>query len=334
MKSIFGIFLLLLFVGALFAVSSPVIDLEKTSINIPAGENEEATSTPELKEVEEEPVQDLKTEIESLKKSVKEISESVILEPTPTPPPAPPAVKSEEIYAKGLQASLNIFCYDKTEGVYIMGSGAIIHPSGYVLTNAHLATHFTEAGTECVLRRGSPAKNFANAKVVWIPDQTKKIADGEIPMNDAAILKITSMTDGSAVGNLEYFKIDPFYLIKEGERLYSLNYPTEFLGAETALRDANLVFSLGTVEKIVTIDEETSTAEGIYLKGELSAQHGSSGGIFLDLQNGNVVGLFVGLTEGATTADRKQFMFMSSYLERIMVEDKGIGLSAFLASSP
>src|SRR3989344_7996888 len=316
MKSIFGIFLLLLFVGALFAVSSPVIDLEKISINIPAGENEEATSTPELKEV----------------------SESVILEPTPTPPPAPPAVKSEEIYAKGLQASLNIFCYDKTEGVYIMGSGAIIHPSGYVLTNAHLATHFTEAGTECVLRRGAPAKNFANAKVVWIPDQTKKIADGEIPMNDAAILKITSMTDPDAsvgaVGNLEYFKIDPFYLIKEGERLYSLNYPTEFLGAETALRDANLVFSLGTVEKIVTIDEETSTAEGIYLKGELSAQHGSSGGIFLDLQNGNVVGLFVGLTEGATTADRKQFMFMSSYLERIMLEDKGIGLSAFLASSP
>jgi S1-C subfamily serine protease len=258
--------------------------------------------------------------------------------PAPAPPPAPPpAVKSADLYAKALGAVVNIFCVDTAANAYIMASGAIIDPAGYVLTNGHVAVHFNDPGTDCVLRRGSPARNFARAKVVFLPNQAPKIGGSDIPQNDAAILKITQMTDGSPAppaGGFEYFKIDPAYAVVLGETLYALNYPTEFLGAETALKDAGLVFSQGTVESIVTVDDDASNAEAVYLKGELSVQHGSSGGIFLDSQKGEVVGLFVGLTEGKTTAERKQFMFMSSYIDRIVRAAKGLSLAAYVDTNP
>src|SRR3989338_7654802 len=99
---------------------------------------------------------------------------------------------------------------------------------------------------ECLLRRGSPAKNFAKAKVIWLPNQTLKIGVSEIPKNDVAILKITELIDGSALPeNFEYFGVNKNYVPKVGEKLYSINYPSEFLGADLAVTNMNLVFTLG-----------------------------------------------------------------------------------------
>lgn len=280
-------------------------------------------------------LENLKKQIDSLSKTVKDlkkISPPPVLSPTATPPPA---VKSADIYNKALGALLNVFCLDSKANTYIFGSASIIHPRGYILTNGHLAVHFEDPNTECILRKGSPARNFARAKVVWLPDQTPKIGVSEIPKNDVAILKITELADGSALPeNFEYFDINKNYIPKIGEKLYSINYPSEFLGVDIALTNMNLVFTIGTVDSFLTVDDNAADAEGVYLKGELSAQHGSSGGIFLDAQNGDIVGLFVGLTEGKTTADRMQFMFMSSYINRILTEAKGMGLSEYLATSP
>lgn len=257
--------------------------------------------------------------------------------PTLTPNPTPslaPRIKSSEIYNLATRAVLNLLCYDYKADSYILGSAAIIHPDGYVLTNGHLAEHLADPQTQCILRRGSPATNFAKAKIVWLPDQTKKIGTTEIPENDIAILKITELLDGSPIQSFDYFKIDPLYVVAPYQTLYSLNYPTEFLGAETAIKNANLVFSLGTVESMVSVDDDTSNAEGAYLKGEVSVQHGSSGGIFLDYDRGEIVGIFVGLTEGKTTSERKQFIFLSSYLDKIARKEKGMGLLDFLNAKP
>ena len=283
---------------------------------------------------EPEIVQDLKKQINSLSSAVKDLKQIPPPKPSPTPEPAP-VVKSADIYNKALGAVLNVFCYDRKANAYIFGSASIIHPKGYILTNGHLAVRFEDPNTECQLRRGSPARNFAKAKVIWLPSQTPKIGASEIPKNDVAILKLTELADGSALSeNFEYFEINASYVSKIGESLYSLNYPSEFLGADTALSNTNLVFTLGAVNSFLTVDDNTSDAEGVYLKGELSTQHGSSGGIFLDTRKGEIVGLFVGLTEGKTTAERMQFMFMSSYINRILLEEKGMGIAEYLATNP
>src|SRR3989344_2622024 len=226
---------------------------------------------------EPEIVQDLKKQINSLSSAVKDLKQIPPPKPSPTPEPAP-VVKSADIYNKALGAVLNVFCYDRKA-------------KGYILTNGHLAVRFEDPNTECQLRRGSPARNFAKAKVIWLPSQTPKIGASEIPKNDVAILKLTELADGSALSeNFEYFEINASYVSKIGESLYSLNYPSEFLGADTALSNTNLVFTLGAVNSFLTVDDNTSDAEGVYLKGELSTQHGSSGGIFLDTRKGEIVG--------------------------------------------
>ncbi|OGF51900.1 hypothetical protein A2739_01420 [Candidatus Giovannonibacteria bacterium RIFCSPHIGHO2_01_FULL_43_100] len=289
----------------------------------------------EKKQEDKKIVENLKEQINSLSKTVKDLK---TIPPPPAPSPTatpPPAVKSADIYNKALGAVLNVFCLDRKANTYIFGSASIIQSKGYILTNGHLAMHFKDPNTECLLRKGSPARNFARAKVVWLPDQTPKIGVSEIPKNDGAILKITELSDGSPLPeNFEYFDVNKNYVPKIGEKLYSLNYPSEFLGAEIALTNMNLVFTIGAVDSFLTVDDNAADAEGVYLKGELSAQHGSSGGIFLDVQKGDIVGLFVGLTEGKTTTDRMQFMFMSSYINRILIEEKGMGIAEYLATNP
>ena len=329
MKQFLLIAALVLIVASFFVLSPEFSLPEKETIMDSKIEKTATSSAPDPKIV-----QDLKKQINSLSNAVKDLKQ--IPPPTPSLTPEPvPAVKSADIYNKALGAVLNIFCIDRKANAYIFGSASIIHPKGYILTNGHLAEHFSDPKTECLLRRGSPAKNFAKAKVIWLPNQTLKIGVSEIPKNDVAILKITELIDGSALPeNFEYFGVNKNYVPKVGEKLYSINYPSEFLGADIAVTNMNLVLTLGAVNSFLTVDDNAADAEGVYLKGELSAQHGSSGGIFLDMQKGDIVGLFVGLTEGKTTDERMQFIFMSSYINRILTDEKGIGLSEYLATNP
>lgn len=247
----------------------------------------------------------------------------------------PLPVKSDELYHRALSALINIFCEDLSKGQFILGSGALVHPNGYVLTNAHLAEFFDRKNIDCVLRRGSPSQPFARATTLYFPDQSEKIGQTGIPRKDFAILKITGPTGPNPLPEpFEYFEINPGYEVKNGEVLYSLGYPTEFLGSVLVIKGANILFTLGAVEDLVNIDEDKFTAEGANLKGEISAQHGSSGGIFLEREKGKIVGLFVGLTEGKTTSERTQFMFLASYLNDIFFQDKGTDLLDFLNTNP
>ncbi len=292
-----------------------------------AGETEKEKAARQAQEAEA---------LAKLLEGVAKLRESLAALPQPkTPSPGPARIKSEELYNKALKALVNVFCDDAKKGVYILGSGAVIHPAGYVLTNAHIAQSFLDEGTDCVLRRGSPAEPWAKAEIFYLPDQSQKIGSSTIPMNDIAILKITGPVGADKFsGQFDYFTFDRAYQVREGEVLYSLGFPTEFLGAQIILRNTTILFSLGTVEDLVTLDDDRGDAEGAYLKGEISAQHGPSGGIFLDYERGGVAGLFVGITEGKTTAERKQFIFLSSYVDDIVKRDKGVSLLEFLGAPP
>ena len=286
----------------------------------------------------EEPAGAEEPELEKISKEVSKLKTAVssLLSPPPEEkPPPPPAVKSSDLYQKALGALVNIFCDDEAGHRYILGSGAIISPAGYVLTNAHLAEYFLQERVDCVLRRGSPARTFAKAAVLYLPDQNLKIGETQIAQKDLAILKITGPSGTIPLQeSFDYFEFSPDYELGAGEVLYSLGYPTEFLGAELILKGANILFTTGTVTELADVDGNFSTAEGANLKGEISAQHGSSGGIFLESKTGKVAGLFVGLTEGKTTAERSQFIFLSSYLDEVVRQDKGMGLLEFLNTNP
>lgn len=271
----------------------------------------------------------LAEEVTALQKSISSLPK-VISPPPPAPDNTPP-ITSGEVYRIAERALVNVLCDDPVRNVYILGSGAIIHPKGYVLTNAHIAENFQKEGIDCVLRRGSPARPFARAEVVLLPDQEKKIGGTEIAENDIAILKITSLIDGALPDRFEHFTLAPSYEVREGETLYSLGYPTEFLKGQAIQTNTTILFSLGVVDSIVSADNNLSDGEGAYLKGEASAQHGSSGGLFLETRGGRVAGLFVGLTEGKTTAERKQFMFLASYIDEIVQRETGEGVEKFLA---
>lgn len=266
-------------------------------------------------------------ELEVLQKTINSLTPPASLEK--------PKLKSDLVYASGLGALVNILCNDTENGYYISASGAIIDPKGYILTNAHVAENFSHKGVICVIRRGSPAVSFARAKVVFMPDVSDKISATEVPLRDIAILKITSDLSGKPFSEVfSYFEFDPDYSMKEGEVLYSLGFPNEFLGSEAILKNTTILLSLGSVENLLNIDQSENIAEAAYMKGAISAQQGSSGGIFVDTYSGNIVGLFVALTQGETTSERKEFIFLSSYVDRIMREKTGLSLKEFLAQNP
>ena len=280
-------------------------------------------------------------ELKKLSEEVAALKKSLLFLPKTSPPPPPPVtddtppITSAEIYRIAEGSLVNIFCDDAGRNVYILGSGAIIHSKGYVLTNAHIAENFQKEGIDCMLRLGSPARPYARAELVLLPPQEKKIGGTEIAERDIAILKITSLLSKEPLPDtFEHFTLAPSYEVKEGETLYFLGYPTEFLKGQTIQTNTAILFSLGVVDSIVSVDDNLSDGEGAYLKGEASAQHGSSGGLFLEAKSGRIAGLFVGLTEGKTTAERKQFMFLASYIDEIVRTETGSGMEKFLAERP
>ena len=337
------IFILVVFISGLFIFNLPVQkfseppklelpavvqEIKPPALALPKPEERKPDQTQSLKEKAE--LEKIASEILKLRRSLEELAK-----PPPEAASPKPPLRSEEVYAKAEKALVNVFCDDSEKGTYILGSGAVIHPAGYVITNGHLAEHFLRDRVQCVLRRGSPAAYFAKARVVYLPDQTELIGDTEIPLKDIAILKITESANALPLPEtFEYFEFAPAYQVSENEVLYSLSFPTEFLGADIIVRNTTILFSLGTVSTLLTLDDDYSNSEGAYLKGEISAQHGSSGGIFLETGRGRIVGLFVGLTEGATTSERKQFIFLSPYIDRIFKADKGAGVTDFLNSNP
>src|SRR3989344_2950501 len=88
--------------------------------------------------------------------------------------PAGPTVAELEAAAATLRAALvNIICTaPQGSGIHsISASGIIVSPSGYVLTNAHVAEYFllSGRGISCTLRTGDPARVAYKAELAYLP---------------------------------------------------------------------------------------------------------------------------------------------------------------------
>lgn len=230
-------------------------------------------------------------------------------------------LSSDIIYKQGIEKIVNMFC-SNGKGEYIIATGAIIHPNGYVLSNAHVAADLP-MGSTCDIRRGSPSVPFATAKLVLVPSIYAKSSDPQTQAhNDVSIWKIENMQ-----GPLPFWTIDESTKTQDEEKLLTLSYPAELLGSQLILKGVNLLFSETTVT--------ASDAVLIKSRATISAQQGSSGGVLIDHYTGFIRGLMFAIDkEAPLVSDRNLYSITPHGINEAIKKETGKTLKEYLAGNP
>ena len=110
--------------------------------------------------------------------------------------------------------------------------------------------------------------------------------------------------------------------------MLAASYPSEFIGGTAP--DFNLfpVSSIAPIGELLTF--EARSVDLISLRGVAEAQSGSSGGPVVNAW-GYLVGIITTTSEGATTADRELRAITLSYINRDLVTQAGLDISAILS---
>jgi len=249
-------------------------------------------------------------------KKTQQASISLPRENTQPAEPASAPIPEALIYDYGLKSSVNLLC-KASPSEYVVATGAIIDSRGYIISNAHVAE---EADTKepCTIRRGSPAKPFATATLIYTPISYKNAtSEEEKARSDFSIWQINGPGEYS-MWELEYKK--PFF---KNEPLLTLAYPAELLGNELVFKSLNLVFSKTYVEATDTIIIRSTS--------NISSQRGSSGGALIDLYTMRIRGLIFAVSENANIAEREIFSLTPKGINEIMQKETGTTLKEYLA---
>ncbi|TSC71679.1 MAG: hypothetical protein G01um101470_520, partial [Parcubacteria group bacterium Gr01-1014_70] len=143
-----------------------------------AEENENTTDSLESQEV-------LGTLPEHLQ--IVQEERALVEEPIASAPP-PARLPAHTLYEIAAERVVNLFCELPGDEVAI-ATGVLIHSKGYILTNAHVAD--AAEAHSCLIRRGSPARNFAVAERVFLPPEFSSLSHTrENLAQDVAIWKI------------------------------------------------------------------------------------------------------------------------------------------------
>ena len=245
--------------------------------------------------------------------------ERVIVKEPVAPPPDPiPRVPSQELYAMASERVVNLFCELPNNEVAI-ATGVIIHPQGYILTNAHT----------CLIRRGSPARNFAIAERVFLsPGFSSKSRTRENLATDVAIWKITNIIEKNTSGVFPFFSIYPANVPTDGTALATFSYPAELLGSYAVVSALYLSFS---ETQIISHDTYfIESAQG------LGSQKGSSGGILLDPFTGELAGLIFAVNDihAEYVSERTLFSLTPFAINETVRAATGKDLDTYLAGNP
>jgi len=235
-----------------------------------------------------------------------------------------PIMNDQEFYSVYSRAVIQIFCATSQE--YFSASGIIVNEGGLVLTNAHVAGIINKVGAEhCQARHGNPADPFAGLRVVFVADTSEKITDTEVPQHDFAFLRLEAPREAF---NFSPLSLD---LAEEGDRLFTLGYPSEFLEGIAASTNANLIFSSLIVGGLTDFDNDSTTADGYLFNGGIVLQQGSSGTPVFS-GSGKVLGIIFATTKDDTTQDREGIAIATSAIDRELVLETGLGLIEFIAT--
>ena len=302
---------------------------------------EETSPSEELEKIEDAP-QKAPEEAKPLELALEQVASAIAQPPTAIPP-----TSTDEINTKTRLALVNILCEAQSSTLKsTSGSGILIDSRGIVLTNAHIAQHvllaeYTNLPIRCVIRSGSPATPLGIPRVLyigksWIQEHKDQIithhasGTGE---EDFALLYINEAPAGGTLPTS--FSSIPFSVKQNslitGDFAFLAGYPAEFVGSAATRQNLYASTAFGRFGEIFTFGENTSDI--VSLGGTVLAQSGSSGGGALN-KFGELVGLIVTTTEGATTDERDLRAITMSHVNRSIRNETGLSLSEYISREP
>jgi S1-C subfamily serine protease len=324
-----GIVGIAFFLGAVVA-AKPEVPQEQPRVEPRAEQVELHASLPISEESKTDEVFSEDTEIPSQQPPVQPQKSrlSVLYESPPVP--------LEQIYSRARDALVNITCRSGASSSPISGSGVIIDSDGIVLTNAHVAQYVLlsmhpNIQLTCTVRAGSPARDIGGADMLYIPSQwieehardiqnPRPLGTGE---RDYAFIAIRPENPQ----NFPFLPVDVRENIAiTGDSVLLAAYPAE-LTTHNTVENLAVSSSLATVIKVLTFG--SSSVDLISLRGVTVAQSGASGGAVVN-EWGQLVGLISTKSAGETSVERDLRAITTSYINRSLSSDLGVGLHAFL----
>lgn len=247
-----------------------------------------------------------------------------------------------------LAAIVNIYCTSITAKQIrtTTGSGFFVHPSGVILTNAHVAQFLllentgAFGDTDCIVRTGNPAAPRYHAELLYLPpawvEANAILIGNKSPTGtgerDYALLYVTGTLDESPLPDIfPALAVDATPLTRRdtGEPVIAAGYPAGALlrgGTDTDLlqREAST-----SISELYTFTE--NRADVIALRGSTMGEQGASGGPIVN-DKGAVIGMIT--TRGNDEVDGIGSLraITMTHINNTITEETGASLRTNLAS--
>jgi S1-C subfamily serine protease len=259
------------------------------------------------------------------------------------------ATQNWETTTDPMQAIVNIYCTSVTKTMIrtTTGTGFFIHPSGIIMTNAHVAQFLllentgAFGDTSCIIRNGNPAAPRYHAELLyispaWIKNNASLI-DNKAPSGtgerDYALLYVTSSMDDSPLPKqfpALAFDAAPMTRTVTNNQVTAAGYPAgAFLrgGSDTDLFPREATTSIADLYTFTT-----NQADVIALRGSSMGEQGASGGPVLN-RKGAVIGMIT--TRGNDTTDGAGSLhaITLTHINSTITQETGISLASNLVGN-
>lgn len=248
-----------------------------------------------------------------------------------------------------LQSIVNIYCTSVTQTTIrtTTGTGFFIHPSGIIMTNAHVAQFLllentgAFGDTNCIIRNGNPAAPRFHAELLyispaWIKNNANLIgnkAPSGTGERDYALLYVTSTMDDTPLPSrfpALAFDATPMTRAVTNSSVTAAGYPAgAFLrgGSDTDLLPREATTSIADLYTFTT-----NEADVIALRGSSMGEQGASGGPVLN-RRGAVIGMIT--TRGNDTTDGAGSLhaITLTHINNTITEETGVSLASNLVGN-
>ena len=251
--------------------------------------------------------------------------------------------------ADPMAAIVNIYCTSITKTTIrtTTGTGFFIHPSGIIMTNAHVAQFLllentgAFGDTNCIIRNGNPAAPRYRAELLYISPAWIKnnagLIDKKAPSGtgerDYALLYVTSSMDDSPLpAQFPALAFDTTALTRSvaNAPVTAAGYPAgAFLrgGSDTDLFPRTATTSIADLYTFTT-----NQADVIALRGSSMGEQGASGGPVVN-KNGTVIGMITTRGNDTTDGPGSLHAITLTHINRTITEETGIPLSSNLVGN-
>lgn len=248
-----------------------------------------------------------------------------------------------------LEAIVNIYCTSVTSRQIrtTTGTGFFVHPTGVIMTNAHVAQFLllektgVFGNTDCVIRNGSPASARYKAELLYIPPAWVKanasLIDDRAPSGtgerDYALLFVISDMDNEPINEAVAFpslalNTDLLPRSAAEASVLAAGYPAGSLfteGTDTELRARS---AETTISELYTFDSNYADVFG--MRGSIMGEQGASGGPVV-ANDGRVIGMITTRGDDARDGAGSLRAITISHINRTITQETGFSLSSNLS---